>query len=122
MIQMEDQNHESPVEELFEKADSYVHTTIELFKLKAIHLSSEVASSLIVGLFFSIGILFTFMVLSISLALWLGAVLGAPMYGFLALGLAYSFLNLVLFLLRDSWIKKPISNSIIRMMLPAKPE
>ena len=119
---MEEENHHSPVEELFENADSYVHTTIELFKQKAIHLSSEVASSLIVGLFFSIGILFVLMVLSTSLALWLGVLLGSPMYGFLALGAGYSFILLVLFLFRNLLIKKPISNSIIRLMLPSKPE
>jgi len=113
---------ESPVEALFEKAELYVKTTVELYKLKTIHQSVEVVSSLAVSLVLWFGIVFTFMILSISLALWLGECLGKTLYGFFATGCLYSFLLIILYLLRDFLIKKPVSNVLIRMLLPKKSE
>ena len=109
-----------PVEVLFEKAQEYSKTTFELCKLHAIDKSADVVSSLVSRLaILMVVALFTF-ILNIALSLWIGELLGKTYYGFLVISGAYALLALVLYINRRSWIKYPVSNSIIAQMLKQK--
>lgn len=107
----------SSFEALFERAESFAKTNFELYKLKAIDKISDGASSavsVVVALFFFI---MFFLLANVGLSLWLGEVLGKPWIGFLAVAGLYLILWVVLFFVKQNWLKKMVGNSIIKSML-----
>lgn len=110
----------TPIEKLFEKAEDFSKTTIELFKLNVVDKSSEIASTLAVQLvIFMVVALFT-LIINIGIALWLGEMLGKTYYGFFIIGAFYFLVIIILYVFRNPWIKYPISNSIISQILKEK--
>jgi len=91
-----------------------------LLKLNAIDKSADVFSSLAARFaIFMVGSLFT-LVINIGVAMWLGDLLGKPYYGFFVVAVFYAIVMALLFVFRDEWIKRPVSNSIITQMLKQK--
>ena len=108
------------MEMLFEKAQEYGKTTIELFKLNAVDKSADVVSSLVSRLAILMVVALLIIILSIGLALWTGELLGKSYYGFFLIGGLYLILTILLNIFRHQWLKKPVSNSIIGQMLKEK--
>lgn len=105
------------IESLFEKAEAYGRTTFELSKLKLLETTNIVITALIARLSVILMISMFSFVLSIAVALWLGDILGKAYYGFFIVAGFYFLAGIVLhfFLLR--WVKKPISELIIKQAL-----
>ncbi|MGG9970898.1 hypothetical protein ACQ33O_03795 [Ferruginibacter sp. SUN002] len=104
------------IETLFEKAENYGRTSVELLRLKAIGKSADVFSSLAIQLVITIAVAILAICLNIALALWIGELLGKSYYGFLIIAGAYAFITVVLYIFRYQLIKKPVSNAIIIQM------
>jgi hypothetical protein len=104
------------IEPLFKKVGEYLETRMELFKLKATDKSadivSELASRLVLIIFLSIVVI----LLNIGIALFLGDLLGKSYYGFFVLTGFYGLSAAVFYSFRNKWIKKPVSDSIIKKM------
>ncbi len=112
---MEDKlNH---IEPLFERAEEFGKTSLELIKLKAMDKTAEIVSTSVsrgaVILFFS---MFT-VIVNIGIALWLGDILGKSYYGFFCVAGFYGVIGSVLYFFMHDWIKKRVSNSLISQML-----
>jgi hypothetical protein len=105
------------VETLFERAEDYSKTTVELFKLKAINKSSDVISSLVSRFAILLVITLFVLIISVGIALYLGEVLGKSYYGFFIIGTFYALIAILLHVFRYQWIKYPVSNSIIKQLL-----
>lgn len=106
----------TPIEALFERAEDYGKTSLELLKLTAIDKSADVFSSLAVQFaIFMVGALFT-LVINIGIAIWLGELLGKVYYGFFVVAIFYAIVMTLLFIFRHEWIKTPVSNSIVTQM------
>jgi phosphoglycerol transferase MdoB-like AlkP superfamily enzyme len=103
----------TPIESLFERAEAYGKTSLNLLKLKAIDKSSELISTIMSWLIVVIVAALFFIILNIGIALWLGELLGKTYYGFFIVAGIYAVLG-VFFIL---WAKKYINNSIITKML-----
>ena len=112
----------TPIESLFERAEDYSRTTVELLKLQAIDKSADVVSSLISRMAVFIAVVLSVFIINIGLALWIGDALGNSYYGFFIIGGFYALVALLAHLFRHAWIKNPISNSIIEQMLKQKIE
>lgn len=110
----------SLVESLFEKAENYSKTTIELFKLNAIDKSADVVSSLVSRLAILMVVTLFILIINIGIALWLGDLLGKSYYGFFIVGAFYALIAILLHAYRHEWIKNPVSNTIISQMLKHK--
>lgn len=110
----------TPFATLLERAEEYSKSTIELFKLKAIDKSADIASSLVSRLAVVFMVILSVLIISIGVALWIGDQLGNSYYGFLLVGGFYAFVALLIHLFRHHWIKYPISNSIIKQMMKQK--
>lgn len=110
----------TPIEELFESAQEYSKTTIELIKLNAVDKSADVASSLVSRLAILLVVALLIIIFSIGIALWVGEVLGKSYYGFFVVGGLYIILAMLLHSFRHQWLKKPLSNSIIAQLLKEK--
>jgi len=114
------QNMETPadsIESLFERAEAYGRTTFELSKLKLLETTNIVVTSLIARLSVMLMISMFSFVLSIAVALWLGDVLGKSYYGFFIVAGFYFLAGIVLHLFLHRWVKKPISELIIKQAL-----
>ena len=112
--------NKTPIATLFERAEDYGKTTLNLFKLNAIDKSADVVSSLASGLAVIMTVVFSVSIISIGIALWLGKLLGDTFYGFFIIGGFYAFLAILLQVFRHQWLKNPVSNSIINQMLKQK--
>lgn len=111
------EQNSSVFETLLERVEDYSKTSIELMRLKAVDKISDGASSAaskIAGLIF----LFLFIILlSVGLSLWIGELLGKSWYGFLIIAAFYGILCALLIFVKHNWLKKIVSNSIIKQML-----
>ena len=99
---------------LFEKAEEYLDTKMDLFKLKAIDKSSDIVSSIAARLVIALFVASCFLMFNIGLALVIGRSVGEIYYGFFIVAGFYLVLIAVLYSLRDKWLKAPISNLIIK--------
>jgi hypothetical protein len=110
----------TPIATLFERAEDYGKTTLNLLKLNAIDKSADVISSLVSRLAVLITVVFSVLIVSIGLSLWIGKWLGDAFYGFFIIGGFYALLAILLQVFRHQWLKYPVSNSIIKQMLKQK--
>ena len=111
------ENNSTTIEMLFEKAENYTRTTIELAKLHAIDKTSDVVSSLISKLAVSLVVVLFLFFLTIGLSLWIGELLGKSYYGFFVTSAVYFLISVLLYYNKNRWVKMPISNYIIVKML-----
>ena len=104
------------VEEMFEKAEAYFKTNIEITKLKVVDKVamgvSSFAAVLLLFLFFS----FFYLMLNVGIAVWLGQSMG-PQNGYFVVAGFNGALALIIFLFRDSFVKKPIVKAIISQFI-----
>jgi phosphoglycerol transferase MdoB-like AlkP superfamily enzyme len=105
------------IELLFERAEAYARTTFELSKLKLLETTNIVVTSVIARLSTILMIAMFSFVLSIAIALWLGDLLGKSYYGFFIVAGFYLIAGVVLHLFLHRWVKKPISELIIKQAL-----
>ena len=107
----------SLMESLFERIESYSKTTYELSKLKLLETTTQVVTSLVPRL--SVIIVFSLfaLVVNIGLALWLGELLGKSYYGFFIVAAFYLVAGILLHFFLHNWIKRPVSDSIIKQAL-----
>lgn len=105
------------IEDLFEKAEEYVKTNIQLAKLKAIDKVAEIVGSLVTQIALVVLAFFFLSMVNIGVSFWLGTVLGQTHYGFLIVAGFYALLAVLVYVFRKTIIKTPISNSIISQIL-----
>jgi hypothetical protein len=110
-------NQEFFFDPLLEKARTYGKTSIELYKLKAVEKTSEVASSLVSRILAIVALGLFFLMTSIGVAYWLGEVFGKVYYGFLCVGGFYGAVGLVLYFFLHNWMKERASDAIIKKIL-----
>ncbi|MFE3867225.1 hypothetical protein ACFX5E_03940 [Flavobacterium sp. LS2P90] len=110
-------NQATTIEMLFEKAEDYTRTTVELTKLNVIDKSADVLSSLLSRLTVFIVAAMIALLVNIGLSIWIGELLGKTYYGYFVVASAYFILAILINNFKDQWIKVPVSNFIITKML-----
>lgn len=113
----EEETEVSSVEELLSKSKEYFNTRIELFKLKAIDKASNMLSSAIIVILFTVSAVLGLIMISVGVSLYLGKLLGSNHYGFLIVGGFYIIAGLILFAFKKQIIKVPFSNWLIKNLL-----
>ena len=114
------ENIATNIEMLYEKAENYTKTSIDLVKLKAIDKTSEIISSLavVISVAFIVAIFTLF--LNIGIALWIGDELNNMALGFFIVSAFYLIVGIIIFINRNSFIKVPIDNLIVGKLLEKK--
>lgn len=105
------------LDSLVDSAEEYAKTNIELIKLTAVDKIADGASSMIAWVAVAFALLLFFITLNFGVALLIGDLLGKSYLGFLIVAGFYGLAGLILFLIKDKWIKKPLNNSLINQML-----
>ena len=95
----------------------YVDMKIELGKLKIVDKSAAVSSSLLSTITILLIAFLTAGFLSIAAALLLCSRLQSYYAGFAIIGGFYLIIFLIIYNLRDKWIKKPVAKNLINEML-----
>lgn len=108
---------ESLIESVVKRTEAYVKTSYELSKLRLLETTTQVVTSAVSRL----GVIIMFslfaLALSIGIALLLGDLLGKSYYGFFIVAAFYFIAGIVFHFFLRNWIKKPVSNSIIKQAL-----
>lgn len=102
---------------LYEKAENYTKTSLELLKLKTVSAVADVVSTLTSRIAVGAVVAFFTLFLNIGISLWLGKVLGEYYYGFFIVALFYLIVAVVMHKTQHSIIKTPIGNMIISNIL-----
>ncbi len=111
-IEMENQT--GTVESLIDRLRNYGETRLELIKLKAINKSSGFVSVLVTYLVLVIILICCFLFINIGIALLLGELLGKSYYGFFIVAALYGVTGVILYKLKDKWIKTPVINMMLK--------
>lgn len=105
---------------LYDKAEQYSRTSLELIKLNAIDKSSDVISSLaVVATLAFIVAIFTLFI-NLGLALLIGNALGDYAMGFFIMSGFYVFVGIILYVFRKNLIKAPIDNIVVGKLMKEK--
>lgn len=110
----------TPIATLFERAEDFSKTSIELYKLKLIDKSADIVSSIVTSLVIFSTVALSLLIINIGLALWIGKLMNDMFYGFFVIGGFYAILSILLIIFRNYWIKNPINNTIIAKILKKK--
>ena len=102
---------------LYEKAENYTKTSLELLKLKTVSAVADVLSTLTSRIAVGAVVAFFTLFLNIGISLWLGKVLGEYYYGFFIVALFYLIVAIVMHTMQHRIIKTPIGNMIISSIL-----
>lgn len=111
------ENNATTIEMLFERAEDYTRTTVELAKLHTVDKAADVMSSLLSRLAVSIVFAMFALLANIGLSLWIGELVGKLYYGFFIVSSFYLLIAIILYIFKNEWIKTPISNFMIVKML-----
>lgn len=104
------------IRNLAETAKSLAETKAEILKLKAIKQVSKSMSSILIILFVAILSILAVILLSISLAIWIGGMVNSISAGFLIVGGFFLLVSLILLALRKKSLAPTLTNSFIEKM------
>ncbi|MBW4888098.1 phage holin family protein [Mucilaginibacter sp. HMF5004] len=117
---MESTNGEKPG--LTDQVKQYIETRIKLARLQAIEKGTSFSASLITEVFVLLCTAVTILFFSITLALYLGATLGAYWMGFGIVALIYLFIAVFVAVFDKKFIEPKIINFLIKKLLGKKGE
>ncbi len=106
---------------LLEKAEDYSKTSIELLKLNVISKSADVLSSITSIIAVGIVVALFTLFINIGLGLYIGKLLGDYYLGFFAVSGFYLVLAILIYSMKEKYIKRKIMDLIISKLLTPKP-
>ena len=107
------EEEKSFTQRLYEKGEQYLHTTIELYKLKGINTFAGVFAAIATGFIIWVIFLMFLLFLSIAAAFYFGDLLGKWHYGFFIVTGIYALAGIVIYIIRVKCLKEKINNFII---------
>ncbi|KIX22937.1 hypothetical protein SY27_01255 [Flavobacterium sp. 316] len=110
------------IENLFEKAENYTKTSVELIKLSAIEKISEAISVLVSHIAIIVLVAFFLFFINIGISLWIGKLIGEYYIGFLIVSFVYLLLGLLIYKYKKKTIENPINELMINTLLKNKLE
>lgn len=108
------------VGELFDKAEQYGKTTMQLYRLKAIDKITDVFASVASRIIIAVSIALFFFLLTVGLSLYIGDLLGKTYYGFFVMAGFYMVLTIILVFIRKRYIEIPFNNYAIKEIFKEK--
>ena len=112
----------SNFEILVERAEDYIKTSIQLFKLNTINKILKVASAIISKAFVTLFLFMFLFIASIGGSILLGDILGELWYGFAIVAAFYGIIALVIALFLNNWFKQRVSNFILKQIIKIGPD
>jgi hypothetical protein len=111
------ETQESQINTLFRHAEAYGKSTYELLRLKGIERMALVTSSMLTQIIILALVSMFVIAVSIGVALYLGEILEKTYYGFFIVAGFYLLVGIIVRYALREWIRRALSNSIIRNTL-----
>lgn len=108
------ENKEKNIEDIFQDAKTYIETRVEYVRLKTVEKASKLVADMVTNVTVIICFILAFLFGTITLALFLGDLLGSYTRGFGCVTLIYLIVAIVVLLTKDKYIEKAIVNMAIR--------
>ena len=108
------------MESLFERAEVYAKTNVELFKLKAIDKSADIVSTLVPKFVIVVIISLIAIMVNIGLGLWIGELIGKSYFGFFIVAGFYVILAIIVYMFKNQLIKSPVNDLMISLLMKEK--
>lgn len=105
------------IEILISDAGEYVETKAALWKLRGVDAAADLISTSVTRLSIILIVTLFILILSIAIALLIGEWMGRYFYGFFIMAGFYGIAALICYANRNSWLKEPVGNTIIRKLL-----
>jgi uncharacterized membrane protein len=105
------------LESVLHKAEAYAETKLEIAKLNTAGKTAETISSILSAVAFVSLSAMAIGILSIGVAIWIGALKKQMQYGFFIVGGFYALVALLVYVFRKKLIKKPLANLIIDRLI-----
>jgi hypothetical protein len=102
------------LEDLFERVESYVKINVQIYKLRAVEVVAEAASSIMANILIAIIAILFFMMLNIGVAIWLGSLLNSLSHGYFILSGFYLLILIILWIFRKNMFKRSVTGGIIK--------
>ncbi|WP_136667008.1 hypothetical protein [Flavobacterium sp. H122] len=103
-------------ETLFDKAENYVKTSMDLFKLQLIDKSSDLIATLATKIVIVLIVSMFLFFMNIGFAIWIGQYLNNLSLGFIIISSFYLIVSIFMYCFRHRFLKFPISDMIIRKL------
>jgi hypothetical protein len=108
---------ENILEPLWERAEDYGKTSLELLKLKSIDKTSDVVSTILPYAVVIVLTIIFLVFLNLGIAFWLGAIWKSAFLGFFAVAAFYGLCGIIVHYFLHDKIKERIRNTIIQLLL-----
>ena len=102
------------IEEIVEELKSYVNISMDLYKMKATEKGARIATGAIINVVIGIFVFMVFLFSNVALAFCLSVYFDKMYAGFLIVAGLYTVIALVIYLLKDKWLKGNMVDSIIK--------
>ncbi len=114
------ENGKSKIETVFDTLKSYVSTRINLIILKSTDKGAGVVSNVVLSILLFLLAFFFLFFLSFAAGVGLGRLFENNFLGFASVAGIYLLLIILLYIMREKWIKEPITNGMIKSMFGNK--
>jgi len=110
------ENKVNLIESLLESTIEYGKSSAELVKLRALHKTSEIASSTLPHLVVIVVVIFFALFISLGFSIWLGIILENAFFGFFITGAFYGITALLIHFFMHKWMKKKFGDFIVKQL------
>jgi uncharacterized membrane protein YkvI len=117
---MKDENQN--VESILDQLKEYVNTRVNLAMMVAADKGSQLFANLVTDGFVLICLILAFLFGSLALGFYLSELIGNTYGGFAIIALFYFIIALIVYLIKDRFLEKPIINAVIRKMFKERNE
>ncbi|WP_316798727.1 phage holin family protein [Pedobacter frigidisoli] len=108
------ENKEKSIEDIIDDAKGYLDARVEYTRLYLVEKVSKIFADLVTNTTVIVCFILAFLLGSVTLALYLGEVLGSYAGGFGCVSLFYILIAVIVYLTKDKYIEKAIINVAIR--------
>jgi hypothetical protein len=102
------------IEQLLQHLKEYVLLRMHITELKMGSKASLLASSVLTFILLFMVVFFFILVFTIGIALWISSSIGEWYSGFLIMAALYLVVGFILYIFRNTWVRKPIHNLIVK--------
>lgn len=102
------------IQDLLKQMEDHAKTSVELYRLRALEKATVVAVSLFSRIGTAVAVCLFLIVFLIGTSFLLGDLLGKTYYGFFGVAFFLLFITILFHYRLSRWIRKPLSNHIIK--------
>ncbi|MFN7312341.1 MAG: hypothetical protein ACK5UI_02565 [Bacteroidota bacterium] len=111
-----EENPKQVFSDAYEHLQEYLETEKEIIRLQVVkHSSKTIGYMVAIFALFMLGFVF-YLLMNVSVAIWLAQYFDSYFYGFLYVALANGFILLLFAIFKDSLIVRPVQNLLIRLI------